>query len=99
LIDWTAGILPAKEKNMTIEECEKLVIVEWCEEDGCFHIDSLAESLLKNIGFYLRRERIRYAPVAIVESDDAAIEFVEGLEAERGRISFLPYEGGEYAFH
>jgi hypothetical protein len=32
---------------MKKQECRKLVIVEWCEEDKCFHYDDLANSLIK----------------------------------------------------
>ena len=68
---------------MKKEECRKLVIVEWCEEDKCFHYDDLANSLIKNIQAYFEERPIRYAPVAIVNSYDAAIAFTRELEASR----------------
>ena len=59
------------------------LVVEWSEEEKSFHIADLEESLTKNLRAFLDKRPIKYAPLAIVESAEAALEYIEAFEKER----------------
>ena len=68
---------------MTRKEARKYVIVEWCEQQKCFHIDFLDKSLQRNINSFLEEWQAVYVPVAIVSSWDEADAFIADLQRER----------------
>lgn len=79
-----------KQKHETQQEIFSLndmFVVEWSEQQKCFHVDNYTKSVLKNIDDYVHGKPLHFATIGIMGSEDEAWNLVENLQAERAELT------------
>ena len=67
------------------QKIEDLYLVEWSDQQQCFHVDKTRKILRNNISDLLRNRHSEFFTVAISDNYEEAIAIAKLLERERNR--------------